>query len=532
LPYSGPEDPKLPDDVKKASAKKRRAFAAAFNSAMAQHQGDEGKAMAIAHAAMKGVRESIYAVLGESESITQRVRAVEDAVSKRFPRQENVYPSGAWCEDVLDDAVILRIANRTGLHRLHYTISAKGEVILADEEPKLVRATYESAGLCVYSDQSVAPSPTAALLSESGDLSGIELEEAEGGDRLRNVVLLAPGWSKNGRYYSREVVARSVAHWEGTRAFLDHPSKSDERDRPERSVRDLAGYYEGARVDQDGRAVADLRLLGMHAPHVSALAREAKRAGRDLVGVSINAVGRMAEGEAEGRKGQIVEDITRGFSADIVTTPAAGGGFQAIRASTSEETAALLAAASYEQWREASPAHLERLRREMQSERQTDAVKRRDAEITALKEAQMSEESEVQTLREQLATRDQRITALEAQATARESVERGDRLLRELALPEVWHDAVRPLLAGKAEDEQKAVIEGELGKLRALRDKGMLKAEVKGGGQGAPDDGRKAEAVTREAAAMLGVKVTLLPLKDEDAYAYKRRLAEASNKSE
>lgn len=370
--------------------------------------------------------------------------------------------------------------------------------------------------------------PRASLLYETGDLTSIELEESDGGDLLKGVVLLAPGWSKNSRYYSREVVARSVGHWEGARAFLDHPSKSEDRDRPERSVRDLAGYYEGARVDREGRAVADLRLLGMHAPHVSALAREARRSGRDIVGVSINAVGKTAEGEAEGRKGEIVEDILKGFSADIVTAPAAGGGFQQIRASADEATAALLAAANYDQWRESCPAHLDRLREELKVERQTDAIKRRDAEIAALKEGKMSEEEELKGLREQVSERDGRIATLEAEKAQRESAERGDRLLRESPLPVEWHDAIRPSLVGKGETDQKAILEAEQAKLKALRDKGLLRAVVTGNGQGTGGEEQAAQEV-REAAAMLGARPALIPLPDEDAYSFKRRLAEAQN---
>lgn len=49
MPYSGPDDDKLPDRIKKMPAKKRRAFVSAFNSAY--RDGDEGRAFAIANAA-------------------------------------------------------------------------------------------------------------------------------------------------------------------------------------------------------------------------------------------------------------------------------------------------------------------------------------------------------------------------------------------------------------------------------------------------------------------------------------------------
>src|SRR5689334_10766086 len=48
------------------------------------------------------------------------------------------------------------------------------------------------------------------------------------------VTLIAPGWSSNGRYYSKEVLKASISRFEGAQAYADHPTKSERQSRPER----------------------------------------------------------------------------------------------------------------------------------------------------------------------------------------------------------------------------------------------------------------------------------------------------------
>jgi len=57
MPYSGPDDQNLPDGVKKLDAKLRDAWVKAFNAAFKQYDGDEGKAFAVAWAAVNRMRE-------------------------------------------------------------------------------------------------------------------------------------------------------------------------------------------------------------------------------------------------------------------------------------------------------------------------------------------------------------------------------------------------------------------------------------------------------------------------------------------
>src|SRR5688500_13652912 len=64
------------------------------------------------------------------------------------------------------------------------------------------------------------------------------------------ICLITPGWGSSG-YYSAEVLRQAVdagVFEEGVHMYWDHMTRSEEWDRPERSLRDLAGV-----LAQDGQ---------------------------------------------------------------------------------------------------------------------------------------------------------------------------------------------------------------------------------------------------------------------------------------
>lgn len=148
-------------------------------------------------------------------------------------------------------------------------------------------------------------------------------EKAVRQDNTIDLRLIAPGWGSSG-YYSADVLrADGPAAWPaGTHMYLDHPTESEARDRPERSVRDLAAVTVSTpEYREDGAAGAGLyakaSVLPQYAPIIDALAPH--------IGVSIRAHGSFNEGEAEGRKGRVITKIAKGESVDFVTKPGAGG---------------------------------------------------------------------------------------------------------------------------------------------------------------------------------------------------------------
>jgi hypothetical protein len=156
---------------------------------------------------------------------------------------------------------------------------------------------------------------TAASLSEAAVTDG-------GTVRLR---IIGPGWSQNGRYYPPETLqaaARDRVFAAGTHSYIDHPTATEEADRPERSLRDLAGSLATDAVWEEAGPhgpglYADATIRDAYRPLVDDLA--------EVIGPSIRAEGMAQHGEAEGREGPIVSQITSAESVDLVTRPAAGG---------------------------------------------------------------------------------------------------------------------------------------------------------------------------------------------------------------
>ncbi len=135
--------------------------------------------------------------------------------------------------------------------------------------------------------------------------------------------VISPGWGASG-YYSAAVLERDAAKAfpAGTKMYLDHPTAAEEAARPERSVRDLAAEFTGpARWSANGPAgpglYADAKVIGPFKEMISDLAPH--------IGVSIRALGKARQGEAEGRSGRLVEQLITGLSVDFVTQAGAGG---------------------------------------------------------------------------------------------------------------------------------------------------------------------------------------------------------------
>ncbi|MGH2468736.1 MAG: hypothetical protein ACRDGF_01580, partial [Chloroflexota bacterium] len=179
-------------------------------------------------------------------------------------------------------------------------------------------------------------SPSAGAQAELADESGaaalaeqLAVREAEIlSDERREVevTVLEAGLSKMGWYYTPELLAASLPQFDGARAFADHPAPND---RPERSIRDVVGYYHSPRFVAPGARPAHLRAtlkVLESAPWLWSLLREAVTTGHpDLVGLSVDFLGRVRNAEVDGRQVRLVESIQRLFSVDVVTRPSAGG---------------------------------------------------------------------------------------------------------------------------------------------------------------------------------------------------------------
>jgi len=152
--------------------------------------------------------------------------------------------------------------------------------------------------------------------------------------------LIAAGRSANGRHYSAEVLEAAVPLFEKAPVFVDHPSRSEEKDRPERSVRDIAGWITNpqwdANVGESGAVVGELHLLES-SPAASQIREAYERGNPDLVQLSIYGRIRAVPVRENGDGYWNVREITKIRSVDLVTLAAAGGRIMDIMHSIREE---------------------------------------------------------------------------------------------------------------------------------------------------------------------------------------------------
>ena len=172
---------------------------------------------------------------------------------------------------------------------------------------------------------------TAKKVSEADRASPLELvgdiiplvEGTLGKNGRTPIKLIAPGWGASG-YYPAEVLERDgpVIFKAGTQMFWDHPKKSDENDRPERSLRDLAAVLvsDAAWMPEHPHGPGLYGEAAVYKPYRERLAELAPD-----IGVSIMAWGAAIQGEREGKKGMVIQEIKSGRSVDFVTAAGAGG---------------------------------------------------------------------------------------------------------------------------------------------------------------------------------------------------------------
>ena len=105
-------------------------------------------------------------------------------------------------------------------------------------------------------------------------------EKDDGAGRYR-IRIIAPGRGSTGMYTAPNLAESAHLFVPGTHMFFDHQTMTEDWERPERSVRDLAGVFEsGAEIMPDGSLEADIKVY----PSVNGIIRERWAD----IGVSIN----------------------------------------------------------------------------------------------------------------------------------------------------------------------------------------------------------------------------------------------------
>lgn len=147
-------------------------------------------------------------------------------------------------------------------------------------------------------------------LHESTSGEGTE-SLGEGKYRIR---IISPGKGSSGIYLAENLAESAYLFKAGTEMFIDHPTESEEFERPERSIRDYAGVFlEDATVGEDGALYTVCKVFS----GVNSIIKDKW----EHIGVSINAWCDEPISETG-----VVPVFAGVRSVDFVTAPGAGGG--------------------------------------------------------------------------------------------------------------------------------------------------------------------------------------------------------------
>lgn len=133
--------------------------------------------------------------------------------------------------------------------------------------------------------------------------------------------VITPGKGSSG-HYSESVLRDAAPRFKEVQVYWDHPTTTEESDRPERSLRDLAGRIKGTpqweSSGKDGPGIyADIEVFKPFREAVDELGPH--------IGMSIRASGKAKIGIVDGKSTTVIESIDNVQSVDFVTLPGRGG---------------------------------------------------------------------------------------------------------------------------------------------------------------------------------------------------------------
>jgi len=148
--------------------------------------------------------------------------------------------------------------------------------------------------------------------------------------------IIKAGWSSNGFYYSEDVLPQLVPFIEGKpMLFADHIEPKIKKDKMfGNELSKAVAIAEKVWFNEESKEVQVVLNPLQNGNH---WIYEASQKYPEHIGLSIDAYGKVKVGEAEGKKGKLVESFTGYDETDFVYRPAAGGKFLSLTEATLEE---------------------------------------------------------------------------------------------------------------------------------------------------------------------------------------------------
>ena len=308
------EDSDLEKYKKGMTSKQKKKWVAIANNVLknCDKSPDECEASAIRIANSK-VEESLNSDGDMSNDDIRRL--LQDALNKTMKSTDPLKNPWIYVEDVWEDELVYTKDNQP--YKCSYVIDDNGIVTFGVAVKVVRKTTYEQV-------ESGKDQWMEVQNVFTGDVIALSEKEVSGSkNNIVPIKIIKPGWGSSG-YYPADMLKRdgSKVFKKGIKMFWNHPTVSEESERPERNLRDLAGeLVEDAQWKNDG-----LYGSGLYArAKIFSPFQDAVKELTPHIGVSIRASGKAQEGEADGQKGMIIEEITNAASIDFVTAPGAGG---------------------------------------------------------------------------------------------------------------------------------------------------------------------------------------------------------------
>jgi hypothetical protein len=312
-------------------------------------------------------------------------------------------------------------------------------------------------------------------------------ESAFNSDGTFPVRIIAEGWGSSG-FYSKKILTKSAGLYKsGTKMFINHASRAELKERPERDLNQLAAYFieDQATWQDNGIYGPGLYQTAKALPNYADFIKEAA----PVIGVSHFVLGKTRIGEAGGKTGPIVESIDAVLSVDFVTQPGAKGSIGAMYESwvnsdinSDDETHELQISETQGNTKMAETKESSQISPEIVTESRGDWL----ARIESLREAEKATQTlmrENDTLKAQITEKDTEINSLkESLAREQEKNILGEaatyaaELVEKLEIPEIAKDRIKTALINQAtmkegkldKDALKAIAESEIEYAKSL----------------------------------------------------------------
>jgi len=257
----------------------------------------------------KSIQES--SPKGSFDDTTLRVQDAINA-SGMFPKDE-YGNSSAYIRHMFDDNVI--VSSGSKYYKVKYTlhddktVSLEAAVVVTPEyieECKVKEAAKKSGN---YFD-----------LHENYINSSLKEAKFDSKSRKLIAVLIEKGMNfDKKRFYPDSTIKESAPLFAGIKMFIDHPTDQEDREKPERSVRDEVAIIEKSWYE-DGKVMAQV-----HVHDVWLAEKLLDDVFRENAGLSINASGKRSYKIIDGVQVEVIEKIASPRSVDWVTEAGARG---------------------------------------------------------------------------------------------------------------------------------------------------------------------------------------------------------------